>query len=384
MKKTDRKPRADEPLPVDWTGGLVCPGIVVSSRVRIARNLASIPFPDRLTPDGRRSVRDALFRRIQEGGDARWHVCSLDGMEPDDLLRMQECQLATPELTQRDGGAGLLMFQPDGARTPVQRRGRRSRVTAAKGPPPIADALVNEEDHLRFQCITPGGALTDAYQTAFEMETALDGTAAEYAYDPTYGYLTSCPSNLGTGLRVGMMLQLVGLFLAGDLEKTLRGLERLGLEARGIHGEGAADAPGCLYQVSNAETLGESEEEILCRMSDILQDLAMQEDWARVRLFEDRPKALEDYVCRSVAIGCEARLLSVDEAISLYYAGLFGLEMGLLALDPIPTPYEQMRPFLPPASAKKIAGRKHLSDDELAEMRATVVKDIFVHFRLPG
>lgn len=364
-----------------WSASLVCPGIVVSSRVRVARNLVKTPFPDRLTPEGRRTVRDHVFARVQALDDPRWTLVPLDDVSADDKLFLVESHLITPELAQRDAGAGLMIYRP----VPPKKRPVRGRHVRLPDPGETAVAvMVNEEDHLRIQCTQHGSELGAAYRAVYEVESALDGNVFEYAFDQSFGYLTSCPTNMGTGLRVGMMLHLVGLYLAGDLEKTLHALDRLGLEARGIHGEGSADAPGCLYQISNAQTLGESEEQILRRVSQLLQDVAMQEDWARVRLFETRPKLLDDYVCRSVGIGCEARLLTYDEAIGLYYAGLFGLEMGLLGYDGKKNPYEDPRPFVLPESVRRLEGYKTMGDDDLCAARALSVRRVFENFRTPG
>ncbi len=383
MKKTKPDSAADPEefgLPPDWTPELTFPGIVVSSRARVARNLARIPFPDRLTPDGRRTLCKALFRHVEEAGDKRWTLQNLDGAPAETLLCLEEASLVTPEFVSRDGGIGLMLFDTSGSEAPFWSAKRRRGRSAAPGGA-VASAMVNEEDHLRFQCIVPGGGIGDAYWWVYEMESTLDGAVAEYAYDPTYGYLTSCPSNLGTGLRVGMMLHLIGLCLAGDLEKTLNGLDRLGLEARGLHGENSVDAPGCLYQVSNAETLGESEEQILDRTNDILRDLARQEDWARIRLMERSPTVVEDYVCRGLAIGQSARLLQVDEAVGVYYAVLFGLEMGLLGGVSIPGSYTQSPPFLQPATSRREMQRD-IDDNALAVLRADTVREFLKPIRV--
>lgn len=360
------------PIPENWVNELTSPGIVICSRVQVSRNLDGIPFPDRLTPEARRKVRDMIFSKIESRGNVQWSLCNWE--DPFDFQHeiFRQHNYVTPLMEQREGGAGVMFFYS------LSKKGGRRSLFRSRTSSYDPHVLINDEDHLEFRRVTKGGDLAGAYESVMEMEAALDGNVVEYAYDSTFGYLTRCPSKLGTGLRVGMMLQLVGLFLTGELPKVLQGLERLGLEARGVGDEGSTEAPGCLYQITNTETLGESELEILNRMSEILHNVAQQEDWARIRLCESQPVVLSDFLSRSIAIGQSARLLSRDEAISLYYAMRFGFEMGMLVRDGYRGVYKMDPAYVDPLHEEPFFDNGKFSEMDKASSRAIRTREFFM------
>lgn len=323
-KGTEEKGRSPE----KWTQNLIFPGIVLNAFATVVRNVAGATFSAKSTPEGRSMLRDELFRSISESNETIWKLTNLDLCKEDEVRRLEELLLIPQSLAERGGGAGLMQYMPPAS----EEKGGRS--TKRKTKPLQEDAAgsvwVNGDEHLCFRSVSPSGDMNAVFNRVYEMEEALDGTEVEYAFDPTFGYLTSDPADLGTGLHVGMTLQLTGLYLSGDLPKVLHALERLGMDVRGIFDDNREEAPGALYRISNGETLGESETEILIRTSDILQSVAVQEEWARIRMMESRLDEVLNYVIRSLALGRCLRLVAADEAVNLFYAAKFGLEVSLL------------------------------------------------------
>ena len=316
MAATARKPPANATGDT-WRDDLVCPGIVVSCGVRIARNIANTPFPETLGPDGRRALRDRLFHsilrnaaegRLDNGRPARWELVDLDSEdEAARRIREERCETSA-EMSADPTGRGIAIPEAKG------------------GPDTHLLVRVNDGDHLRFCGIQDGCDLAGLYAAVSGIESAFDGVVADYAFDATYGYLTPAPEDVGTGLRVGVVLHLAGLRETGDLEKVFRALDRLGLEVAGVGGQSPAE--GTLFLISSLQTLGEDEGRILERTDSILQDVAVQEDRARMRLVETESLRLADFVSRARGIALNASLLSIPEARELLHAATLAVELG--------------------------------------------------------
>jgi protein arginine kinase len=189
--------------------------------------------------------------------------------------------------------------------------------------------MINEEDHLRLQVLQPGLELRRAWAALDRLDTGLERHLT-YAFSPTLGYLTACPSNVGTGMRASVMMHLSGLRLTGEAEQVVQGLSRTGFAVRGAFGEGS-DAFGGLYQVSNQTTLGVSEADTLARLEDMVRTLVQLERHARQRLLELPEPRLADHVGRVFGVFSYARLLSAGEAMDIIAGLRLGLEFDMVS-----------------------------------------------------
>ncbi len=277
--------------------------IAMSCRVRLARNLAGERFPEWAAEEDRarifNAVRDALR---SERPQAR--VALIDGFDEQERDVLCEAHLISKDLLENPAGGGVA-FESDKSYC----------------------VMINEEDHLRIQGFSPGLDMHMAWRAADDLDTALE-RHLKYAWSPRLGYLTACPSNVGTGLRAGAMLHLMGLRLLGELEPVIRGLERMRLLVRGVCGEGS-DASGQIYQISNMDTLGVEEAAIVGRVQRISAEVVRQERNARVRLMRESPLVLVDCLARALSVLKNARLLSTSEALEFLSAIRLGAAMKL-------------------------------------------------------
>lgn len=276
-------------------------GIVISSRVRLARNLAGVPFPSWADKEERqglcRRMKDVFLASKVMSNVVYFEMSRLSAVEKEIL---KERHLTSNEFVHKGAGSGLVVADQE-------------RVAI----------MVNEEDHLRFQSMSPGLNLWNIWRRIDEIDTETEASV-EYAFAPALGYLTACPSNVGTGLRASVMMHLVGLTLMGEVDSVIRGLNRIGVEVRGILGEGT-DAFGNMFQISNRTTLGRSEAQIIESLIATCRDLVGHERNARLRLQEQRPAYLLDHVSRSLGVLMSAHVLTSVEAVNL----LSGLRLGV-------------------------------------------------------
>lgn len=285
--------------------------VPMGCRVRLARNLQEHVFPDRATPG---QATDALNTIMQAIAEARQKIllAAIRDFNEQERLHLFESRLISREMMSRENGGLALSLD-------------RSMVV-----------MVNEEDHLRIQGFAKGMDIEGAWQKADDMDTLLDEKLT-YAWTPRLGYLTACPSNLGTGMRASVMLHLMGLRMTGDLEAVIRGLERMRLLVRGIYGEGS-ESSGHIFQISNMETLGMDEQAILARMRRICEEVVHQECQARMRIIQDSPRVVQDFFTRSLCLLQHVLMMPSGEAIELLSALRFGVSVGLvtgLSLDEI-------------------------------------------------
>jgi protein arginine kinase len=230
--------------------------------------------------------------------------------------------------------------------------------------------MVNEEDHLRLQAIAPGMDLHSVWDRIDKVDSALE-CRVPYAFSHTVGYLTACPSNVGTALRASVMLHLSGLKLTNDLDGVLNGVEKLGYAVRGLMGEGT-DASGNLFQISNQGTLGQTEKAILDGLTALVDEVAGHERNARARLLEDRREDVLDHVARAYGVLMNARVLPSSEAIELLCALRLGVELGLVRHMPAPRVHELLL-LTQPGHLQKMTGS--VLDPETRDVvRATLVR----------
>ena len=281
--------------------------IVLSSRIRLARNLAGFPFVNRCTPRQRLDVLERGRAEILAGrlaGDIIW----VDLNEADDLDRQL---LVERHLISRQHALG----------------GSDKPRAVAIGADETFAIMLNEEDHLRIQVLRSGLQLLEAWNQINHIDDTLE-EKLDYAYSSRWGYLTACPTNVGTGIRVSVMMHLPALKLTGEIEKVRRAARDTHLAVRGFFGEGS-DALGDLYQISNQTTLGKSEEELLHSfLQNIVPQIIAYEQQARAALVRHRPALLDDKVWRAWATLTHARVIGTEEVMALLSHLRLGVNLG--------------------------------------------------------
>jgi protein arginine kinase len=277
--------------------------IVVSSRIRLARNISDLPFEIKMKPADANRLLGLIRSIISGNGKSEFiEMKRLSLMERESLL---ECHLISPDFLKADRQSGLY----------INESGNLS-------------VMINEEDHLRMQCLSHGLNFADLSTMIFELEAKI-GEEVQYAYHDRYGFITSCPTNIGTGMRASVLLHLPGLVFTNEVEKVLKGAVQLGMAVRGIYGEGS-DIKGSMFQISNQHTLGVSEEDIvetIVKLSHMIIDI---EKKARDVIFEKARHEFEDKIFRSVAVLRSARIISTDEVLNLLSAVRFGIGAGII------------------------------------------------------
>ena len=275
---------------------------VISTRIRLARNIEGFAFGRRLDDAGRAAIIDKIDAVLAGEGFTRTDIAALSPIAAEALA---EEHLISPQLATAKGPRALLRH--DGKSLYI---------------------MAPEEDHIRLQCILPGLALRDAYRLATECEDKLDA-ALPLAFDEKLGYLTHCPTNLGTGLRASVMLFLPALSDKGMISSLSHQLSKLGLTIRGTWGEGSK-AHGAIYQISNQVTLGLSEEDILNKLEEATGSIIEAERRARAAVTGEARAVREDRIHRAEGILRYATRLSSEEMFSLYKDLKQGVAEGLI------------------------------------------------------
>ena len=276
--------------------------IAVSSRVRLARNLSGLAFPT-VRGERQKDIPARAFAVLNESEPfRRWDVRSLSETE---LVALKERYLISADLIgNRESGSVLLSMKED------------------------VSVMVNEEDHLREQCFARGFRLREAYERIDRIDTLL-GDRLNFAFDPKRGYLTSCPTNLGTGMRASVMLFLPALTASRSIASIVSAVSQERIEVRGVYGEGS-EAEGCLYQVSNRVSLGLSESEILDRVESAVERIADAERAARESGYAAARTEWQDRVMRAFGILTYAVRLSTEEFMTLIAEIKLGAALGIL------------------------------------------------------
>ena len=335
--------------PADWmTGGAGDHCAVLTSRIRLARNLRNHPFPGWAKREQRAAALD-LMRPAVESLPAMKDAFS---HELGDLTSVQKQVLVERHLISREHAA-----RGDGSGAIIERRQTFS-------------LMLNEEDHLRMQAIRPGLQLSAAFEALSALDSELE-EALEYAFDPTLGYLTTCPTNLGTGLRASAMLHLPGLVLSDQIGQVLQAVNKIGLAVRGLYGEGT-ESLGNLYQISNQSTLGESEETIIRRLERVISQVAQHEQNAREKLLEDDPEMVADKIGRAYGVLRNAYIIDSKEALTHLSLLRLGGNLGFFP-DNTGLLCDALLMDIQPAHLQLHTGRK-LSPEERDSIRAQIVR----------
>jgi protein arginine kinase len=289
-------------------GASSCP-VVISTRIRLARNLAGRPFPGWASAAQRAEILDACtgaLGAVELLGGAL--VFKLDKLSQTERLVLVESHLISRELMVSKDSSGLV-------------------VDASRG----CSVMINEEDHLRIQMVQPGMDLEGLWKRVDAVDTAIE-EKLDYAFSSQLGYLTACPTNLGTGMRASAMMHLPGLCLAGHMEQVIRMVNQLGMAVRGHFGEGT-EATGSIFQISNQQTLGEDEPTIIRRLGNVLSAVIEQEHNARFMLLEEKGDKFLDKIGRARGILQNGHLLSSEEAMDHLSLIRLAVDMGMLPAE---------------------------------------------------
>ena len=304
--------------------------IVISSRIRLARNLADFPFIRKCTAQDRAALEKTVRSRLLEDGLPDMMYFDVEGLESVDRQFLVERQLISREHAESEG-----------ARSVAIDVGEKFSL------------MVNEEDHLRIQLMKSGLDLKKAWEQINEMDDLIESQLT-YAYHERLGYLTACPTNVGTGMRVSVMVHLPALVLTRQIEKVFRSLQKINLAVRGLYGEGS-QAMGDFYQISNQITLGRSEEELIEQVGEVVPVLIEYERRAREHLVDENQKDLYDRVSRAYGILCNAHTISSEETMHLLSSVRMGVNLGLISDIEIPT-VNQLFIQTQPAHLQKLRG----------------------------
>ncbi|PKR76625.1 protein arginine kinase [Halalkalibacillus sediminis] len=282
--------------------------IVLSSRIRLARNLEQVPFPTSSDKDSLNKVLEYMDQELtnQSFQDFKqMKLVRMSELEPVEKRVLVEKHLISPNLAENNETGAALISQNE-----------------------QASIMVNEEDHLRIQLYYPGFELSTALKTALDLDDWVE-ERVKYAFDESKGYLTSCPTNVGTGLRASVMMHLPALSMTNQMSSIVPEINKLGLVVRGIYGEGS-EALGQLYQISNQTTLGKSEEDIVEDLRSVVKQVIASERKAREWIQNQSGIQLEDRVFRSYGILANSRVIESKEAAKCLSDLRLGIDLGLI------------------------------------------------------
>jgi protein arginine kinase len=333
-------------------------GIVLSSRVRLARNVNGLAFPGWAKKPERIRAYESIRPTVESLPEmVACFTESMDNLAALDKQILVERHLVSREHAAKGAGSGLVLSQHE-----------------------VICVMINEEDHLRMQALLPGLQIRQAWSLIDEVDSRLE-KKINYAFSPKLGYLTACPTNLGTGIRVSAMLHLPGLVLAEQINPIIQAVNKLGLAVRGLYGEGT-EALGNVFQVSNQMTLGESETEIVERLGKVVGQLIEHEENARQSLLEKKPKVVYNHIGRAFGILANAHSISSKETMNLLSLMKLGVDLGMFpALDRCLV--DEMFIITQPAHIQKqVAGK--LDPDQRDITRADLLRERLRHLPRPA
>ena len=337
-----------------WLESGVDEGPVISSRIRLARNLEEYHFPGWASQEQKHAIWKQTFDLFSDMDDSfmSWKMESLPATDRELLF---ERHLISQELASKDADNGVFV-----------------------SPDEMMAVMINEEDHIRIQTLKPGLQLKEAWDAASRIDDQLESQLS-YAYSARLGFLTSCPSNVGTGLRASVMLHLPGLVLLEEMDPVVNGISKIGLAVRGMWGEGS-EAVGNMFQVSNQITLGKGEEQIVNHLEQIVLELVEHELNARKRLLHENSIMVKDHIARSFGLLAHAKLMASAEALNLLSTLRLGLDLGMV--DGFSRQeMDQLYISTQPAHLQKIQQRE-LAPNERDIVRAQMLRKFMKHATL--
>jgi protein arginine kinase len=345
MKLSDLTSKAGE-----WLRGVgPMSEIVISSRMRLARNLAGYRFLTKMSRQQRQQVESRARDTILGANLAPQTLyVDLDGAPEIDRQLLVERHLISKQHASSEGARGVAIGENESI-----------------------SIMVNEEDHLRIQVLRSGLRLEEAFEQINQIDDALEAKL-DFAFHPRFGYLTACPTNVGTGIRVSVMLHLPALKLTGEIEKVFRAAKDMRLAVRGLYGEGT-EATGDFYQISNQTTLGKTEDEIISDFKhQVIPKIIDYEHHARKTLLNDRTTALDDKVYRALGLLRTARLISSEETLFLLSHLRMGVHLGRIKDIDLRT-INELFLLTQPSHLAKLIGRK-LEGDHRRAARAEFIR----------
>ena len=338
--------------PGEWLGGTGPEAdIVISSRIRLARNLAGYPFlstaNEQQLGELERMVRERLLNTCRVEGMSYF---SLPSLGPIDRQFLVERHLISRELASGKGARGVGLAVDE-----------------------TVSIMVNEEDHLRIQGLCSGLQLREAWERVDAVDTRLE-SCLEFAFSPQFGYLTVCPTNAGTGLRASVMLHLPALVMTKQINKVFQAVAKISLIVRGLYGEGT-QASGDFYQISNQSTLGKSETDVIELIENVIPKIIGFEKTVRTNLMQQKREVMEDKVWRAYGMLKHARMITSEETMDLLSAVRMGVSLGIIQevkMDAI----NELFLFTQPAHLQK------QKEAQLDETERDVVRASYIRKRL--
>jgi protein arginine kinase len=330
--------------------------IVMCSRVRLARNMADFPFTNRASR-GEKAEIEAHFKSAIAGVSMGLSYLDVSDLPSLDRQFLVERQVISRELANGEGPRGVAIS-------------RQENVAI----------MVNEEDHLRIQYMMSGFRLHEVWDEINQVDDQLEESLA-FAFSSQLGYLTACPTNVGTGIRVGVLLHLPGLVQTKQIDKVFRALQKINLAVRGLYGEGS-QAYGDFYQISNQQTLGKSELELIRILSDVVPQVLQYERTARQALVTERRQHLHDQVSRAYGVLKTAQTISSEETMLLLSSVRMGINLGLiddLSISTVNELFIQTQP----AYLQKLRGNE-LGVEERNVARASYLRSRLTNGRAPA
>lgn len=330
--------------------------IVISSRVRLARNFELLPFPHLLNMETGRIAIEKIRQAWENSQDPLFNemvMVTFDQLSNLDRQILVEKHLISPEHSLFNDKYRGVFLNHDGSLA----------------------LMVNEEDHLRIQCLLPGFDLESCYSLAQRLDDEIE-KHLPFAFDELRGYLTSCPTNVGTGMRASVMLHLPGMAITGQSAQVFRNIGQLGMTVRGLYGEGT-EVVGNLYQLSNQVTLGLSEEDILNNLNIVTQQMIEQERMIRRGLKSEMPYQLRDRVGRAYGVLTHACIMPSNEALTLLSDLRLGIDLGIITQIK-PAAMNELVVAIRPSHLQKRAGQE-MDAFHRDIKRAEVIQDILSH-----
>lgn len=302
-----------DPLRIKWISS---PGpesdIIVSSRIRLARNISDVPFPHLLSDEAAEAIINDAYEILKSDPNmgADIELYKMADLSDEQKILLSELHLISPDLASAADGA-VVVNQDE-----------------------TVSIMINEEDHLRMQVMMPGLQLDEAFQEIDKIDDLLE-SKLDFAFDEKIGYLTACPTNVGTGMRASVMMHLPVLTMMNQMGQIFAKIAQVGLVVRGIYGEGS-QANGNLYQISNQITLGKSEADIIQNVTGVARQILMSERKIRKSLSGEARIRLEDKILRSYGILTNAKIISSGEALSYISDVKLGVDLGIIEdVDPV-------------------------------------------------
>lgn len=323
-------------------------GIVLSTRIRLARNLDKTPFPNKMKPEDKPKVLEILCNSIMKSNSTLskdFDEYKLMDLSEAEKMAMTEEHLISPQMINDKDGAVLVNKDK------------------------TMSIMLLEEDHIRLQIIKGGYCLDEAYDLADKVDDVMEESLT-YAFDEKFGYLTACPTNAGTGMRASVMMHIPALVMTGNISRVMQSFSGMGIAVRGLYGEGT-DAEGAVYQISNSITLGLGEKEIIAKLKTVVDRICDMERQARDMLIKNREDDLKDKLMRSYGILKYAVKLTSKESKTMLSEVMLAQNMGIIDCGGKMTPLELMIKTSPSV----ISGKDNLTPDERDKKRAEIIRE---------